>query len=123
MERELALAGHAGDVHFERIGAVDKQPPSEAIEIADSEQFVVAWGETTGHRHRVVGPQVRFFRAPDGMTAWALVGEDTDLIHDSVYEPGITQDHLPHRLATGLYEFRRKREATLREAGWRAVED
>lgn len=114
-------SGHHGDIHIRHLG--DVPPPADAIEVADPEAWVVAYDESSGHRHRVVGPRVRFFRAPDGMTAWALVEGHAALFHDSVEAPGVTRDHGPHGLAPGLTEFRRKREATLEGAGWAKVVD
>jgi hypothetical protein len=114
--------GHQGDVHI-RLCEPGTRVPQNAIEVSDPDDWIVALGESSGHRHRVVGERVRFFRAPDRMMAWALIDGPAMLIHDATYAPGVRQDHDEHRLPTGLVEFRRKREATLTDAGWRPVED
>ena len=79
---------------------------------------VLAYGESSGHKHEIVGDRVRYYRANDRL--YILVeGENVALVHSG----GIAPDHDPHHLAPRLYEFDPKREATLDEAGWRRVVD
>jgi hypothetical protein len=76
-------------------------------------EAVMAYGEATGHSHRVVGDRVRFFR--NETNAFLLIeGNGATLVHE---------EHGSHFLDPGWYERRIQREKTLEEAGWRKVVD
>ena len=110
---ETTRYGHQGDIEILHLNA----PPPDLdgyIEVTDGE-FVVAFGEATGHRHRVVGDRVRFFRPPDGLNSFALVEQDGALL--------LHEEHRTHGLPIGWTQFRRQQEQSLEAAGWRPVID
>lgn len=108
-ESRLARHVHQGDVYVMPLGS----PPDVSM-CTEEPEAVAAYGETTGHKHQFHGERVRFFRA-DEMRAFLLVeGDGATLMHE---------EHGHHRIAPGWYEVRRQREASLEEAGWRAIAD
>ncbi len=117
--RKPTLYGHQGDVEVLWLGK-SKPKLDGYLEITEGE-FIIAFGETSGHRHRVVGERVRFFRASDGLSAYVLLDGDGMLVHDDVN--GGRGDHGPHALGKGWTRFGRQREASLEDAGWRTVQD
>lgn len=116
---DTTMFGHQGDILVEHLNA---EPDLTGwTEIVDPAAMIIAEGETTGHRHRVSGKRVRFFRSPDGISCVALLDHGGALIHDDI--SGGPGDHNPHALATGWTRFERQREATLDEAGYRTTAD
>jgi hypothetical protein len=112
------IGGHQGDILIEHL---DTAPDLSDYTEETAGEMVVATGESSGHRHRVSGERVRFFRAPDGLSCVVFVEEAAMLVHDHV--SGARGDHNPHGLASGWTRLYRQREASLDEAGWRAVTD
>ena len=108
----ITYYGHQGDIEIR----VLESPPDVTgwEEITDPTQHVVAYGEATGHAHRLQGA-VKFFRAPDGFRTVALIGESGRLGHE---------EHRAHGLGgQRWYAFGRQQEANLEAAGWVRVTD
>lgn len=66
-----------GDVFLERIAAL----PAGAAERPNSGgEVVLAYGEVTGHKHRIVSDEVRLWDAAS--QTYLVVPADADLVHD-----------------------------------------
>lgn len=61
---------------------------------------ILAYGETTGHKHQVVGASV----LTDGNTQYVEVAAEAELVHD---------EHAPHKLSKGVYKVVLQRELDL----------
>ncbi|WP_309710862.1 hypothetical protein [Armatimonas sp.] len=82
------------------IGALEKLP--ERVLLRNGAP-VLAWGEVTGHSHRIEDPKAAVFytRGQDGY--FEVVAESARLVHE---------EHGPIVLPRGLYRFWHQREYT-----------
>jgi hypothetical protein len=112
----MSLLGRKQADRFVQQGDLLLVPLDAKPDLAGLEEgpAVLAYGEVTGHSHRVVADEdgkVRFFRSDSN--AYLLVEGGALLLHE---------EHGSHRLAPGWYESRIQREKTLEQAGWKTVE-
>ena len=98
--------GHQGDI---LINQVDRLP-STAKPVETNGVIYLAYGETTGHSHHVVGSQAVMFR-DDGTGGgnFLRVSEPVPLDHGVVGKPE-TADHNSAILPHGVYEVIRQSE-------------
>lgn len=90
---------------------VEEELPKDAVDI--KHDGVLAYGEVTGHRHRINNGQVRFFRSERGMYAKALT--DLEIIHE---------DHPSVRVPKGTtFRYHQEREADWLSETIRDVQD
>ena len=100
---------HQGDVVIVPLDG----PPADLATCTQQPEPILAYGEVTGHSHRVNGERVRFFR--NDVNAYLLVeGDDAILVHE---------EHTHRRLAPGWSKVNIQREKSLEEVGWRSVVD
>lgn len=84
-----------GDIVISRISKL----PKGAVEI--KHDGVLAYGEATGHRHRIAEGRVRFFRS-GAENLFEVMSASALLTHEG---------HLDHRLPRGKYRWNQQREA------------
>jgi hypothetical protein len=84
------------------IGAVDKLPPEAVVRQGAP---VLAWGEVTGHSHRIEDPAAATFFTTGGIDGGYFVVsvEKVRLVHE---------EHGPITLPRGTYRFWHQREYT-----------
>ena len=102
-----------GDVLLERVG--DLVPSGQMIPPDTDGAYVLAEGETTGHRH-AIHESVNFFR-DDGLAR--DIASDLYIGHVRVDEPEallVHEEHAPIALPRGTYRVRRQRELEPRDA-------
>ncbi len=95
-----------GDVLLKQI---DKLPEK----VKKLEDKVLAYGEITGHSHRLENPE-NIERYTDGEKLYLQVFQPTPLIHE---------EHLPQVVLPGVYEQIREREYSYIDQDIRAVVD
>jgi hypothetical protein len=111
-------AWRQGDVGIRQI---EKIPPS-AQEI--EHDGVLAYGETTGHKHQLVGGEVKYFRDDRGDLFFEVVSRFVDLNHGSMPTAREQTDgHFAHKLPAGVYRVDHQREYDWQNEILRRVED
>lgn len=88
----------------------ESEIPKTAKEIKHN--GVLAYGEVTGHKHQLVGGQIKYFRdeAQEEKLFFEVRSRFVDLNHGTM--PSVNSDgHFPHQLPAGNYAFWRQREA------------
>lgn len=88
-----------GDIIISKIASI----PDEAMHKQTS---VLAWGEITGHSHRVEDPHTAEIYEIDGAFFIRVIGDEARIIHE---------EHKPITLLKGNYKFWFQREYTPRE--------
>lgn len=91
---------------------IEAELPPDAQEI--EHDGVLAYGEATGHKHQLVGGEVRYFRDSRGELFFEVTSRFVDLNHGS--QPSVkSEGHFAHRLPQlkrGLvYKYQPQREA------------
>lgn len=86
-----------GDIMIGKIATL----PAQAVVRQGSP--VLAWGEVTGHSHRIEDPRSAVFYTAQGQGYFEVVSESARLIHE---------EHGPIVLAHGIYRFWHQREYT-----------
>jgi hypothetical protein len=110
-----------GDVLLVAVDAI----PGTAVPVPRNDgEIVLAYGEATGHRHAIAGPQAELLMLPAGeddeveRRFLRIVGAQARLLHE---------EHDPVTLPPGLYQVIRQREYVPRtrpgSAGFRSVYD
>jgi hypothetical protein len=89
VKRLTEFGGYQGDVSIEPLEAL----PLEALSTDDR---IVAYGETSGHTHEVIG-EVDAYKLPNGLAF--MVAPDTDPLPHLVH----TADHAPIEMTPGLW--------------------
>lgn len=106
----IARFGHQGDVLFMPL---EEEP--DLTGFVEQKEPVLAYGEVTGHSHRILaepGVKVRFFKGPK-----------FDLLYiDPQGAPLSHEEHGVPRLG-GWSKIKIQREKSLEDAGWRRVVD
>lgn len=100
-----------GDVSLHPVAAL----PTTAQKVKDP---VLAYGEATGHQHRVVGDQVCVFADGDGQKFVEVGDSGARLVHDFAGGSGVTAEtearekdlHVAQELKPGLYAVKIERE-------------
>jgi hypothetical protein len=88
--------------------------PASASLVETNGVAILAHGETTGHSHHIIGPQVAMFRddgAGSGGLTYLKVSTPTQLAHGTIDVPG-SADHDTLTLPARDYESRRQVEWT-----------
>ena len=98
--------GHQGDILISEVAAI----PDAAKPVKTDGVIYLAYGETTGHSHHVVGHRAVMFR-DDGTGGgnFLRVSKPVPLDHGVVGKPE-TADHGSVILPTGVYEVIRQSE-------------
>lgn len=111
-------AWRQGDIGILAVSAV----PESAKEI--QHDGVLAYGETTGHKHQLVGGKVRYFRDNHENLFFEVTSRFVMLCHGSVPTAREQGDgHFAHRLPAGVYKINRQREFDWQNELLRNVED
>lgn len=98
-----------GDVLLRRIPNL----PEKAAKKARDGDVILAWGEVTGHAHRIADPKVVEWTAEDKRFL-EVTGIAASLTHE---------EHATVTIEPGLYEIVTQREYEPGPVGQRAVED
>src|SRR5689334_15480868 len=94
-----------GDVGILQIDALPQD--AKAVE----HDGVLAYGETTGHKHQLVGGRVKYFRDGRGELFFEVTSRFVDLNHGSMPSAKEQSDgHFSHRLPAGIYKVNHQRE-------------
>ena len=94
-----------GDVGIQQ---VDKLPKAaKAVE----HDGVLAYGETTGHKHQLIGGHVRYFRDDKNDLYFEVKSRFVSLNHGAMPTAKEHADgHYAHQLPTGIYKVIHQRE-------------
>lgn len=112
-DRTCGKPAAQGDV---LIMAVDWVPKGYEKTQPENNQHIITHSET-GHHHTMKAKHVDFFQAAnDPFTAYIVVKETTDLIHNRGHDT-----HETHRYPPGAYRISRQAEET--PTGWERVAD
>ncbi len=87
-----------GDVVLVEVASV----PQEAVKESDGKEVVLAWGEVTGHSHRLQAPEGVAYYAL-GETNYFEIKHPSELVHE---------EHDAIALTPGFYKVVRQREYT-----------
>jgi hypothetical protein len=99
-----------GDVVLVGIDAIPVSA-KDTMKIKEAASQPLAYGEVTGHSHRVVGVADVYVDG-EGAPAFLEVKEESKIVHE---------EHGPIELDRGFYEIRQQRE--YRPGGWDYVKD
>ena len=98
--------GHQGDILINGVAEL----PKTAVPVEVEGPIFLAYGETTGHSHHIVGPKVAMFRDDcHGGAVYLKVEAPAALDHGVVGQPQ-TADHATALLAPGIHEVVRQTE-------------
>lgn len=90
-----------GDILLMRVGqGID---PTDVEREREDGAVVLAHGEATGHRHRLVEPHVRLYEKPSKARLLVVKGTQALLRHE---------EHAPIEVPPGIYRVVRQREWT-----------
>jgi len=104
------------------VGVIESSIPKGAKEVAHD--GVLAYGETTGHKHQLVGGRVRYFRDANNDLYFKVESRFVSLNHGSTPTARVQQDgHCAHELPTGTYKVVHQREYDWQGEMLRHVED
>lgn len=92
-----------GDV---KIKMVSSLPDGERKDAKDNKVAILAYGEVTGHKHKVIDGEVNFFTIGDSQNMFApkyleVLSETALVVHE---------EHTPIALIKGVYEVSIQRE-------------
>lgn len=92
---------HQGDVYLRRVDALP--PGVTAVPPREDNRTVLALGETSGHHHSLIGPQVALFRDDGAGGAFYLRVTETTPLDHLTGGNAQTGEHAPITVAPGIY--------------------
>ena len=112
MEMEITMTKNTtfvrhGDLLIRRVESI----PTTAKPTNDA---ILAYGEVTGHKHRLVGQQVQVFQDEKTQIKYFQLGQQAELVHE---------EHKPIQLEEGTYMVVQEREFDFFESEIRRVAD
>ena len=92
-----------GDVKIKMIASL---PDGKKVDAKDNNEAVLAYGEVTGHRHRILKGQVNFFTIGDSVNMFSpkyleVLSDIATIVHE---------EHTTIPLVKGLYEISIQKE-------------